>query len=108
MEEKLIKKLITSIRCSVCGRSYGNGNIKILGRHENLWLLKALCPACHTQYLVAAVISEGETPEVITDLTEAERDKFRNLRPVNADDVLDMHCLLKDFNGDWSELLDRK
>ncbi len=108
MEDRLIKKLITSMKCGVCGQSYGTGNINILGHHDDLWFLKVLCSACQTQYLVAAVIKAGKTPEVITDLTEAEEDRFRHIRPVTADDVLNMHKLLKDFNGDCSRLLGLK
>ncbi|GAH09866.1 unnamed protein product, partial [marine sediment metagenome] len=40
---------------------------------------------------MAAVIKEGKKPEVITDLTEVELDKFRSADKLTADEVLDMH-----------------
>ena len=104
MEEGLIKRLLASIKCGVCGQGYEVDNIDVLGHHEDLWFLSALCPACHARCLVAAVIREGRVPEVTTDLTKAELDRFRNMSGVTTDDVLDMHNFLKGFDGDLSRL----
>jgi len=108
MEEGLIKRAMASMKCSACGWRYVPDNISILGHEEDLWFLRVFCSACRTQYLVAAVIREGKAPEVITDLTEAELDKFRNAGRLTADEVLDMHNFLKAFDGDFSRLFSRK
>ncbi|MCL0091955.1 hypothetical protein M1N59_01680 [Dehalococcoidales bacterium] len=105
----LIKRLIASIKCGVCGQHYEVGNIDVLGHHEDLWFLRVFCSACRAQCLVAAVIKkESRLPEVITDLTEAELDKFKNAGMLSADEVLDMHHFLKDFDGDFSRLFSQK
>ena len=104
MEEGLIKRLMSSIKCGVCGQRYEVDDINVLGHQEDLWFLSALCPACHTRCLVAAVIREGKVPELITDLSEAELDRFRNDVQLTADEMLDMHNFLKDFDGDFSRL----
>ncbi len=108
MEEGLIKRVMASMKCGVCGQRYEPDNINVLGQQEDLWFLRVFCSVCQTQYLVAAVIREGKMPEVITDLTKAESDKFRNADRLTADEVLDMHNFLKDFDGDFSRLLSRK
>ena len=108
MEESLIKKLMASIKCGVCGQCYEIDNIGVLGHHQDLWFLRASCSACHTQCLMAAVIGEEREPKVITDLTEAELDRFRDASMLSADEVLDMHNFLKDFDGDFSRLLSQK
>ena len=108
MEEGLIKRLMASIKCSVCGQRYEVDNINILGQQEDLWFLSASCPACHTRCLVAAVIREGRVPEVTTDLTEAELGRFMNVGKTTADEVLDMHNFLKDFDGDFSRLFSQE
>jgi len=108
MEESLIKKLVASVKCSVCGQRYKANNIDVLGHEDDLWFLSVSCPACNTQYLVAAIIREDRAPEVITDLTEAELDRFRNMDSLTPDDVLDMHSFLKDFEGDFSRLFSQK
>ncbi len=108
MEEGVIKRLMASIECSVCGQHYEVDNIDVLGHHEDLWFLSALCPACHARCLVAAVIREDRIPEVATDLTQAELSKFRDMARVSTDDVLDMHDFLKDFDGGLSQLFSQK
>ena len=108
MEEGLIKRLMASIKCGVCGQRYEIDNINVLGHQEDLWFLSALCPACHARCLVAAVIREGRVPEVTTDLTEAELDRFRNMNGVTTNEVLDMHNFLKDFDGDFSWLFSQE
>ena len=104
MEESLIKKLVAAAKCSICGQSYKAGDIDILGHEDDLWILNVFCPVCDTQYLVAAVIREDKTPELITDLTELEIGKFMNIDRPMPDDMLDMHTFLKDFDGDFSQL----
>lgn len=105
MEEGLIKKLLASIKCSVCGRRYEAGNVSILGHRQDTWYLRAQCPACHAHSLVTAVVKEDSLPKLVTDLTESEQRKFKDA-VVTADDVLDMHNALKDFGGDLTELID--
>ena len=108
MEEKLIKRFMTSIKCSVCRQRYEVDNVKVLGHQEDLWFLSVFCSACQTQCLVAAVVKEGKAPKVTTDLTEAEWDKFKKMDKLTADEVLDMHSFLKSFDGDFSRLFSRK
>ena len=88
VEENLIKRLMASIKCSVCGQCYEVDDIDVLDHREDLWFLRVICSACHDQCLVAAVIKEGKVSEVITDLTEAELDRFRDVGELTADEVL--------------------
>lgn len=108
MKESILKRLMTSIKCAVCGQSYEVDSVVVLGHRQDLWFLSALCFVCHSQSLMAAVIEESREPEVITDLNETERDKFGNIPVLTVDDVLDMHNCLKDFDGDFSWLVNLK
>ena len=108
VNESIIKKLMSSIKCAVCGQRYEEDGIKILGHQEDLWLLRVSCLVCHTQCLAAAVIKEDKAPQVITDLTGAELEKFRSVDRLSADEVLDMHNFLKNFDGDFSLLFSPK
>ena len=107
MDEKFIKKLLSNMKCGVCGRHYQPSQINILGHREDLWFLSVFCTACTSQALVAAVIKEGKLTEVVTDLTEAELARFSADSSIEADDVLDMHKFLKDFEGDFSALFSK-
>ena len=108
MEESLIKRLLATIKCGVCGQGYEIGSINVLGHHHDLWFVSALCPACHTRCLVVAVIKEGRVSEIVTDLTEAELDKFKDAARITPDEVLDTHSFLKDFDGDFSRLFSQE
>ena len=108
MEEKLIKKLVASIKCNVCGQHYEVDNVKVLSHRKDLWFLNVSCSACQTQCLVTAAIKEGKAPRVINDLTEAELDKFKEMNQLTTDEVLDIHNFLKGFDGDFSRLFNQK
>jgi hypothetical protein len=107
VKENVIKQVMASLKCDVCRQPYEPDNVTVIGHQGDLWFLKVFCPTCHTQYLVAVVVKEGEAPEVITDLTEEELDKFKDAVGLTADEILDMHDFLKDFDGDFSRLFGR-
>jgi hypothetical protein len=104
MEEDLIKRLIASIKCGSCGKNYGEDNIEIIEHSEDLWFLSVFCSSCHVKCLVAAIIREDREVKLVTDLTEGEMEKFRDAERVMADDVLDMHNFLRDFDGNFPRL----
>jgi len=104
IEEGLIKKVIASMECRACRQFYNADNIDVIGHEGELWFLRAFCSTCRVQHLIAVVIKEDRAPVVITDLTEAELDKFRNVGVLTADEMLDIHNFLKDFEGDFSQL----
>lgn len=106
MDEKFIRKLLSNMKCGVCGQHYEPANIKVLEHREDLWFLSVYCPDCKSQGLVAAVIREGKAPEIVTELTEVEKSKLAT--PIGSDDVIDMHTFLKDFGGDFSSLFYKK
>ena len=108
MNERFIKKLMSTMKCGVCGEHYDINNIKVLGHRDDMWFLNVSCPACHSQALVAAVIKEGKPPEIITDLTKAELVKFAQASIISADDILDLHGFLNDFDGDFAKLFSQK
>ena len=108
VDKSLIKRLLASVKCGVCGQHYEVDNIDVLGHQEDLWFLRVFCSTCRTQYLVVAVIKEGRVPEVISDLTEVELNKFRNVDVASADEALDMHNFLKNFDGDFAQLFSQK
>ena len=107
MEERLVKRLMASMKCDSCGQHYEVYNVDVLGHREDLWFLRVFCSACQTQCLVAAVVKEERTLGAATDLTKAELDKFRD-NIIEIDDVLNMHNFLRDFDGGFSQLFGQK
>jgi len=104
MEERLIKRLFTSIKCSSCGQKYGLSDIEILGHKEGMWFLRASCSSCQNSCLVAAILGEGKVEDEVTDLTDLELHRFADGAVVGADDLLNVHDFLKNFDGDFSAL----
>ncbi|MCX5998886.1 MAG: hypothetical protein NTU41_04660 [Chloroflexi bacterium] len=102
MEDKFLKRVLSKMKCGVCGRRYEPANVSVLGHREDLWFISVFCSSCHSQGLVAAMVKEGKLPEVITELTEAEEGRFSEA--VGSDDLIDVHEFLKEFDGDFSSL----
>ena len=102
MEEGLLKKLMSSIKCGSCGKNFTAHNVEVLGNNDEMWFLQAICSACHTQSLVVAIIQKCNESSGVTDLTKAELVEFDTVGMVDADDLLDMHHFLKGFDGDFS------
>lgn len=107
MEESLIKRLVATIKCGTCGQNYEESRVDIIKHIEELWFLRVFCSSCRAKCLVAVIIRKDEKPEVITDLTEEELARFRDMDTVKEDDRLDMHNFLKAFDGDFPGLFRR-
>jgi hypothetical protein len=104
LDENLVKRLVSTLKCGVCSQRYEADNVRVLGQRDDLWFLSVYCTGCHSQGLVAAVVKEGKAPEVITDLTQEELEQFSREASVGSNDLLDLHNFLKDFDGDFQRL----
>ncbi|MDO8491644.1 MAG: hypothetical protein Q7T04_06495 [Dehalococcoidia bacterium] len=108
MRDRYVRRLISTLKCSVCGRRYEPSKVKLLGSQEDVWFLSVFCETCRTTGLIAAVVKEAGDLQQVTELTGPEVVKFKSLPPVSGDDVLDMHVKLRDFTGDVTLLLGSK
>jgi len=101
-----IKYLISNIRCPVCHRRYTADDVLIMDHKGELWFMAVACPECETRGLVFAIVADRRAqPEPITDLSPEELALLDERGPITADDVLDLHDLLRDYRGDMAELL---
>jgi len=108
--DRLVKQAVLNAitKCGTCGQPYTTDNVEIVGHEEDLWFISLTCRSCRSRGLVAAMIREQKQPALITDLTEKEVAKAAYQEPVVADDVLDMHEFLADFDGDFVSLFERR
>ena len=81
--------------CAVCEGSVPRAAIHLLARRDDLAFVQVACPACESTTL-AFVLDGAPTGPSTSDAA-----------PVSADDVLDMHVLLRGWDGGLSELLGR-
>ena len=109
--EVRIKRLMLAAvsRCGTCQRQYDLDSLTVIGHREHLWMVAVACPDCDTRGVITAVIDghtlldgTGDTP--LAELTPAEHRRFATAPIVAADDLLDLHRFLDDFDGDFTAL----
>ncbi|MBC7264206.1 MAG: hypothetical protein H5T64_07570 [Chloroflexi bacterium] len=105
----LIKYLITNLQCANCGQHYSLNDVHILGHRNDVWFSRVTCSNCNTQgFILLALRERDASPEIIADVTAEEWAAFQERAPVSADDVLDVHNFLEQFNGDFASLWSRE
>ena len=107
MNERLIKRLIATIKCGTCGQHYREDQVEIVENDNDVWFLNVFCSSCKVKSLVAAVIKRDKETVAVNDLTGAEVTRFQHIEVVDGDDMLDMRKFLKSFNGDFSSLFQK-
>ena len=105
MDEGFFKRVMSQVDCASCGRRYKAEDVQVLGHEEQTWFLRLVCGGCRGTGLVAAVVNEdGKAPEIVTDLSDKEMARLRELAPVSSDDVQGVHEALDHLRGDISKL----
>jgi hypothetical protein len=111
-------------RCPVCHHTHHLGELNVVRRDEQFWLVEVVCTECHRTSHVAAVLEQGSAAEArralreldhrthgVTHADEIESDttaaSVSTSHPVAADDVLEIHAFLRDFDGDFKRLFRR-
>lgn len=107
--------------CPVCGRSLRDCELRMLRQVEDRCTVRVTCAACRVQFVVILAVHGGSleaaAPEELAldaglaedaDLlgTGAGREEAARPggEPIQSDDVLDVHLLLRDFQGRLTEL----
>jgi hypothetical protein len=104
MEEEIIRQLLGSIKCGVCGQGFELANVNVLGQQDDVLFIQVVCASCYTQCLVAVMLGDRKLAKEITDLSDKEFDKFCHFGPVSADEELDLHYFLNKFDGNFKAL----
>jgi len=95
---------MNTVRCSSCGANYQADDVNVLGHQHELWFLTVVCPRCHTQGLIAALV-RGALESQPTPTGELTAARARTGEPVSEADVADMRDFLRHFHGDLRTLL---
>jgi hypothetical protein len=104
-KRRLVFKLIARLRCVECGEAYNAHDFSLVGRWQDVWVLSADCRNCGDSSHVVIAMQLAAEPEAVLDLTPEEAQTAKGWPPVSADDVLDMHLLLREFDGDFESIL---
>ncbi len=113
--ESWLTSELASFACAACGQAYGQGHIRLIAQREELFFVDLSCDHCGSQAVAIVTIQvDGETATLeggelvrADDARLADADAVPDGPPVTADDVLDAHHLLDDFDGDVHQLIAR-
>ena len=116
--ESWLTSELASFGCAACGQPYGQGHIELIAQREELFFVDLSCDHCGSQAVAIVTIQiDGETATLEGgELVRAEdagasakvdADAAPEGPPISADDVLDAHDLLDDFEGDVHQLITR-
>ena len=110
--ERLLEHLAGDGHCPLCGAAYLPDGIRIIRGQESRWILSVQCHCCGTGSMITAAVPSHFFSSCSllsltlsnSELTPEELQLLGNLEPVSADDVLDMHVYLCQFQGDLASL----
>lgn len=84
--------------CSVCSTAFEARNAHILVRKPDMSHVYAQCFKCKSSAIVY-VLKSGTgfitTIGMLTDMTKEDIEKFKKMKPISADDVLELHRALE-------------
>ena len=90
MNEKVVKNLVSNVKCECCGQHCEPANVDVVGQQEDMWLLSFYCTSCKSQGVVVAAIEEKRgAPGAVTALTTTEKSNFTTEDELKRIDELD-------------------
>jgi len=91
--------------CPVCGRSLKGCDIQVLSHEEERFHLQVTCAQCQVTFIVVLAIAGGAVEEIDSVETIDVVDSAPAREPISADEILDLHLYLKNFQGTLRELI---
>ena len=110
-KRRLVLKLVARLQCAACEQPYDPHDFTLIHNWQDVWVLSTRCRYCNEPCHVVIFMrldaqSEPEPEaELITDLTPEELEDASHRQPITFDDVLDVHVLLNESEGDLERLL---
>ncbi|HET8569461.1 MAG TPA: hypothetical protein VFM93_10800 [Candidatus Limnocylindria bacterium] len=83
--------------CSVCGANHSRSDIRVLGRHEQAWVVRVTCASCSTTFKLLVVVDENASS--IPTKRDHPSASQRRRAPLSPDEVLDAHEFLRAYDG---------
>jgi hypothetical protein len=103
-KRRLVLKLVARLRCPECGQSYDSHDFILVDRQPDAWVLGVQCHQCGASSHILIVMDLRSKAEPVADLSPEERRIVDGWPPITGDDVLDVHEILDEFDGDLDDL----
>ena len=109
-KRRLVLKLVARLRCVQCEHPYDPHDFTLVHTWQDMWVLSTRCRHCNEPCHVVIFMRVDAAPEQpqaepVTDLTSEELRDTDQRQPITFDDVLDVHVLLEQFEGNLETLL---
>jgi hypothetical protein len=104
-----LRTQLTSFGCAACGQPYERGRIRLLAERDGLFFVDLGCAHCGTQAvaIVTIQVDDDEVPRANPGELFESGNSGPAAAAVTTDDVIAVHALLADFEGDVPSLLAR-
>ena len=102
----LIRVIVAQVPCAICRHRFATRDIQILDRREQVAAMSVKCRRCGTEAILFAIINQQTALPIRTDLTPGEWARFRHAAPIDANDLIQLHQHLENYDGDLSEIMD--
>lgn len=96
--------------CPVCGKNLRGCGVRMLNQVDDRYTVQVSCAACGVNFVIVLAIQgvsieSADELELVVEDDDFEVAQGEQPDPIGADEMLDLHLLLKEFRGPLTELL---
>lgn len=102
---ELLRLQARRFRCPACGASMADCGISIVAQQGATALVRVTCASCRDENLLQVIVA-GDLPVERRPRGVLEP-RPQLAQPIEADELIDLHTLLRDHQGDLVSLLRR-
>ena len=107
---ELLRSQARRYRCAACGKSMADCGINVLAQQGNRALVRVTCSGCQDENLLQIIFqTDGDFSDGGDELMPAatiDEGMPAVTEPISADELLDVHALLADFDAGLRELVE--
>jgi len=95
--------------CPVCGRNLKGCEVRMLNHVDDRFTVQVTCASCHVTFIVILAI-QGQGLEMVQEVEVEVEDGAAGepggqRGPIELDELLDVHLMLRAFDGTLTDLL---
>jgi hypothetical protein len=91
--------------CPVCGRSLKGCDVQVLSHEEERFHLQVTCAQCQVTFIVVLAIAGAAVEDIESIEAESATEPVAAREPISVDEIIDLHLMLKGFQGTLTELI---
>jgi hypothetical protein len=91
--------------CPVCGRSLKGCDVQVLSHEEERFHLQVTCAQCQVTFIVVLAIAGAAVEDIESIDADSAAEPVVAREPISVDEMIDLHLMLKSFQGTLTELI---